>query len=309
MAPSSAYHANSTVDWDKIRIFYLTAEAGSFTHAGDTLGLSQSAVSRQVSTLERELNVPLFHRHARGLILTEQGEHLFRTAKEMMLKLETTRARLTDSRERPNGELRVTTTLGLGTNWLTPRVGEFLDLFPDIRMQLLLTDEELDLSMREADVAIRLHPPQQPDLIQRKLTTMHLHVYASPDYLKNHPMPQTPEDLAKHVLVVYGEDMRPPVTNINWLQDLVRSRNIKPLSILKVNSIYAQYRAVVTGVGIASLPDYTVKQYSSNLVRILPELEGPSFDTYFVYPEELRHSKRISVFRDFLIRKIAETDF
>ena len=190
MAPYSAYHANSSVDWDKVRIFYLTAEAGSFTHAGDTLGLSQSAVSRQVSTLERELNVPLFHRHARGLILTEQGEHLFRTAKEMMLKLETTRARLTDSRERPNGELRVTTTLGLGTNWLTPRVGEFLDLFPDICMQLLLTDEELDLSMREADVAIRLRQPTQGDLIQRRLFTVHFHAYASTDYIKKHGTPK-----------------------------------------------------------------------------------------------------------------------
>ena len=112
---------SSSLDWDKVRIFYTAAEAGSFTHAGDSLGLSQSAVSRQVGALERDLAVPLFHRHARGLILTEQGELLFRTAKEMMLKLEATRARLTDSRERPNGDLRVTTTLGRGANRLTPR--------------------------------------------------------------------------------------------------------------------------------------------------------------------------------------------
>jgi DNA-binding transcriptional LysR family regulator len=297
------------MDWDKLRVFHAVAEAGSFTHAGETLNLSQSAVSRQIGALEDTLKVPLFHRHARGLILTEQGELLFKTTRDVFAKLATTQALLTESTDRPKGPLKIATTVAFGSIWLTPRMKEFLELYPDIQVTILLGEGEVDLAMREADVAIRLHPPQQPDLIQRKLTTMHLHVYASPDYLKDHPMPQTPEDLANHVLVVYGEDVRPPITNINWLQDLVRSRHIKPPSILKVNSIYAQYRAVVTGVGIASLPDYTVKQYSSNLVRILPELEGPSFDTYFVYPEELKHSKRISVFRDFLVRKIAETDF
>ncbi len=297
------------MDWDKLRVFHAVAEAGSFTHAGETLNLSQSAVSRQIGTLEETLKVPLFHRHARGLILTEQGELLFKTTRDVFAKLATTQALLTESTDRPKGPLKIATTVAFGSIWLTPRMKEFLELYPDIQVTILLDDGEVDLAMREADVAIRLHPPHQPDLIQRKLTTMHLHVYASPDYLKDHPMPQSPEDLANHILVVYGEDVRPPITNVNWLHDLVRSRHIKPPSILKVNSIYAQYRAVVTGVGIASLPDYTVKQYSSNLVRILPELEGPSFDTYFVYPEELRHSKRISVFRDFLIRKIAETDF
>ncbi len=194
----------SSLDWDKVRIFYTAAEAGSFTHAGDALGLSQSAVSRQVGALERDLGVPLFHRHARGLILTEQGELLFRTAKEMMLKLEATRARLTDSRERPNGELRVTTTLGLGANWLTPRLGEFLDLYPEVRLQVLLTDEELDLSMREADVAIRLRQPVQGDLIQRRLFTVHFHAYASQDYIKGHGQPKDIAELEEHRILTYG---------------------------------------------------------------------------------------------------------
>ena len=194
---------SSSLDWDKVRIFYTAAEAGSFTHAGDSLGLSQSAVSRQVGALERDLAVPLFHRHARGLILTEQGELLFRTAKEMMLKLEATRARLTDSRERPNGDLRVTTTLGLGANWLTPRLGEFLDLYPEVRVQLLLTDEELDLAMREADVAIRLRQPVQGDLIQRRLFTVHFHAYASADYIKGFGQPKDIAELEEHRILTY----------------------------------------------------------------------------------------------------------
>ncbi len=296
------------MDWDKLRVFHAVAEAGSFTHAGETLNLSQSAVSRQISALEASLKAPLFHRHARGLILTEQGELLYKTTREVFAKLATTQALLTESTDRPKGPLKISTTVAFGSIWLTPRMKEFLDLYPDISVSLLLNEGEVDLNMREADVAIRLHAPHQPDLIQRRLLTMHLHVYASSDYLKKNPMPQTPEDLAQHLMIVYGEDTRPPITNINWLLEFIRSRDLQP-RILKVNNIYAMYRAVQTGVGIAALPDYTVRQYSSNLVRILPELEGPSFDAYFVYPEELRHSKRIAVFRDFLVRKIAETEF
>src|ERR1041385_4416398 len=161
----------TTMDWDKLKVFQAAAEAGSFTHAGERLGLSQSAVSRQVSALEAELAVSLFHRHARGLILTEQGELLYRTAHEVFMKLEAARTKLTDSRERPNGELKVSTTPGIGVHWLTPRLGEFLDLYPDIHITLITSDEELDLAMREADVAIRLRQPTQPDL-DRKSTRL-----------------------------------------------------------------------------------------------------------------------------------------
>ena len=91
------------MDWDKLRVFHAVAEAGSFTHAGDTLNLSQSAVSRQISALEEALQVPLFHRHARGLILTEQGEALNRTVREVFAKLAMTEALLTESREKPAG--------------------------------------------------------------------------------------------------------------------------------------------------------------------------------------------------------------
>src|SRR5262249_7458367 len=147
------------MDWDKLKVFHAAAEAGSFTHAGEQLGLSQSAVSRQVSALEQELAVSLFHRHARGLILTEQGDLLFRTAHDVFMPLQPASAKLTDSRERPSGDLKITTPPALGINWLVPRLDEFTALYPDIRISLIVTDEELDLSMREADVAIRTRKP------------------------------------------------------------------------------------------------------------------------------------------------------
>src|SRR6187455_6679 len=214
----------TSMDWDKLKVFHAAAEAGSFTHAGERLGLSQSAVSRQVSALESELSVSLFHRHARGLILTEQGDMLYRTAHEVFMKLEAARTKLTDSRERPNGELKVSTTPGIGVHWLTPRLGEFLDLYPDIHITLITTDEELDLAMRAADVAIRLRQPTQPDLIQRKLFSVHFHAYASAEYLKRAGTPRTLEELDTHKIITLGGTTVPNhFENRRWLIEVARN--------------------------------------------------------------------------------------
>ena len=194
------------MDWDKLRVFHAVAEAGSFTHAGELLNLSQSAVSRQISALEESLETTLFHRHARGLILTEQGELLYRTTHEVYHKLAMAEAQLSESKERPSGPLKVTTTIGLGSLWLTSRIKEFIELYPEVDVTLILTDTELDLSMREADIAIRLQSPRQPDLIQRPLLTVHTHVYAAEEYLEEYGIPQRPEDLDKHRLLVYGQE-------------------------------------------------------------------------------------------------------
>ena len=209
------------MDWDKLRVFHAVAEAGSFTHAGDTLNLSQSAVSRQISALEEALQVPLFHRHARGLILTEQGESLNRTVREVFAKLAMTEALLTESKEKPAGRIKVTTTVGFGSSWLAPRLQEFLENYPDVSMTLLLDDTDLDLAMREADVAIRMHPPKQPDLVQRHLMAMDWHVCASPAYLAKHGTPTRPEELDDHHIILFG-DYRPPVADMNWLADVGR---------------------------------------------------------------------------------------
>ncbi len=290
------------MDWDKLKVFHVAAEAGSFTHAGETLGLSQSAVSRQVSALEQELKVPLFHRHARGLILTEQGELLYRTAHEVFLKLESARAQLTDSREKPNGELRVTTTMGLGTHWLTARVGEFVELYPDIRIQLILTDEELDLAMREADVAIRMRQPVQPDLVQRKLFTVHFHAYASADYIKRHGHPRSVDELDKHRILLLGGPIPSYFQGLNWLEHAGREGGAPRVPAFEVNSVLGLRRAVDRGVGIGTLPDYLTDDATS-LVQLFADRETPKLEAYFTYAQEMRSVARIQVFRDFLISK------
>jgi DNA-binding transcriptional LysR family regulator len=296
------------MDWDKLRVFHAVAEAGSFTHAGELLNLSQSAVSRQISALEESLDTTLFHRHARGLILTEQGEMLYQTTHEVYHKLAMAEAQLSESKERPSGPLKITTTIGLGSLWLTSRIKEFIELYPEVDVTLILTDTELDLSMREADIAVRLQSPRQPDLIQRPLLTVHTHVYGAEEYLERYGMPQRAEDLDNHRLLVYGQEWPAPVPEVNWVLNLGARPDSRRRPVLKVNNIYGIYRACRSGLGLAGLPDYAIPE-GTNLRRVLPDINGPSFRAYFVYPEELRHSKRIGVFRDFLLRKVAEHNF
>jgi DNA-binding transcriptional LysR family regulator len=293
---------NSRLDWDKLRVFHAVAEAGSFTHASETLNLSQSAVSRQISALESALGVSLFHRHARGLILTEQGDLLYNTVHDVFAKLTSVESQLTETKENPEGPLTVTTTVGFGSVWLTGRLRQFIKDYPDIDVTMRLNDGALDLAMREGDVGIWFNAPTQPDLIQRHLGNLSGYVFASPDYLKEYGTPQSVEDLKNHKLVVFGGSAL-PFEEINWHMDLAEKAagTIKP--VLTVNNLYGVYRAVKNGIGIGALPEYFYTE-GRGLVQILPELKSPTIDAYFVYPEELRNSMRVAVFRDFLLKEI-----
>jgi len=245
------------IDWDKLRVFHAVADAGSFTHAGDTLNLSQSAVSRQVSALEQSLGTPLFHRHARGLILTEQGETLYETAHNVFAQLAKVQTQLAENKERPQGPLKVSSTVAFGSVFLASRMKEFVNRYPDIDVSLVLADTEVDLSMREADVAIRMTPPTQPDLVQRHLMKLRYRVYAASEYLQQHGMPKSPKDLDKHQIVVYGDDARPPAANLNWLLD-EGAKGGRRDPILRVNSIYGILRAVQSGLGVGVKADWAL---------------------------------------------------
>ena len=296
------------IDWDRLRIFHVVAEAGSFTHAGERLGMSQSAVSRQVSSLEEGLGLKLFIRHARGFVMTEVGEQLFKTAHRMAWELQSVEAQMSESRDNPTGPLLVTTTVGFGSTWLTSRINEFLERYPTIQLEIKLNDSELDLAMREADVAIRLHRPNQSELIQRKLFTVHFHFYASSTYLEKHGIPKSIDDIDNHKIITFGNPSPAYLGDVNYLETIGRPENNPRIPALRVNAIYGMMQACREGIGIAMLPDYITEEESS-LVRILDEVEMPEFETYFVYPPALKNSKRVGVFRDFLVSKARGWEF
>jgi DNA-binding transcriptional LysR family regulator len=296
------------LDWDKLRIFHTAAESGSFTHAAEKLGMSQSAVSRQISALEDDLALKLFIRHARGLVLTEVGEQLFRTAHRMHWELQQVETQMSESQDVPTGPLIVTTTVGIGSTWLSARLDEFLKLYPLIQLEIRLNDAELDLAMREADVAIRLHRPNQSEMIQRKLFNVHNHFYASEHYIAEYGEPKSVDDLDEHRIVSFGEPVPSHLGDINFLERLGRPDNNPRRAVLRVNAIYGMLQAARAGIGIAMLPDY-VTETEDTLVRILPEIEIPEYEAYFVYPPALKNSKRLGVFRDFLVAKAREWSF
>lgn len=295
------------MDWDKLRIFHAVAEAGSFTHAGNSLNLSQSAVSRQISTLEESLGVSLFHRHARGLILTEEGEILSESAQDIFAKMAMLEGRILDSKEVAKGPLRVTTARFIGTSWLSPKLADFKTQHPEIQISVLLRNEILNLSMREADVAIRLFKPDQPDLIQRHLTKLNFHICASKKYLEEHGTPKSTNDLKKHILIGHPDNLHTPFPEPNWILNIAKVDLETNMNLILINSIVGAYEAAQNDAGIAVLPEYMIRK-NKNLEVVLENETRDPVDVYFVYPEERKHSKRISIFRDFLLKNISVSD-
>ncbi len=296
------------MDWDKLKIFYAVAEAGNFTKATNLLNLSQSAISRQIQSLEYELKTLLFERHARGLSLTENGEYLFKTASEVIAKLKDVESTLMDKKNKPSGKLTVTTVVTLGTIWLTPRIQEFMKLNPEIEIELIFDDKELDLSTRQADVGIWMRRPKKLSYIQKKLIDINYHIYGSTKYLEQYGYPKTIMELNKHKFISFGKGTPSPVFNPDWALKLGMKEHKKRKPVMKVNSIYGLLLAVQTGVGLAALPDY-ITVSTPNIVKVMPHIEGPKTETYFVYPQSLKNVARIIAFRNFLYSKVSKWGF
>ncbi|EMD82639.1 LysR family transcriptional regulator [Pacificimonas flava] len=289
----------SAFDWDRLRLFHATAEAGSFTEAARRLGTSQPALSRQIASLEDALGAKLFHRHARGLALTHEGEQLEAAAAETWDRIERTRQSIEQSLGRPTGEIRITTTVSFGSTWLARALPDFMAQYPDIGVNLLLSDEDLDLARREAEVAIRFAAPAQQGLISKRLEAVRYRLCAAPAYLEREGMPESAADLSRHRLVAFGEPAPGPIQGVNWILE-VGNTGAPRVPCLTVNSIYGLAQAVENGAGIAALPSYLIRAAQGRLQTILPNELGPVSRMYFVYPEELRGSIRVNVLRDFL---------
>jgi len=296
------------VDWDKLKIFYTVAEASSFTKAATILNLSQSAISRQIQTLEQDLKVQLFERHARGLVLTDNGEYLFKSAHEVISKLKDVESTLSGYKDKLNGKLTITTVVSFGTTWLTPRIKDFMDLHPEMEVELIFDDKELDLSTREADVAIRMRRPKLLNLIQKKFVDFNYHIYGSNEYLEKNGYPKNLKDLDSHKFITYGRGAPSPVYNPDWVLKHGTKEGKKRRSVMKVNSVYGLLLAVQSGVGLAALPDY-IAHNIPNLTKVLPNETGKPTETYFVYPASLKNNAKLIAFRNFIFSKVNEWKF
>ena len=296
------------MDWDKLKIFHTVAEAGSFTNASTILNLSQSAISRQIQSLEKDLKINLFERHARGLVLTSNGEYLFKKSNDVISKLKEVESNLSEEKNQIKGKLIVTTVVSFGTTWLTPRIKEFMDLHPEIEIELIFNDKELDLATRQADVAIRMRRPKQLNLIQKKFVNFNYHIYGSNEYLQKNGYPKNLKDLDKHKFITYGKGAPSPVYNPDWVLKVGSKEGKKRKSLMKVNSVYGLLLAVQSGVGLAALPDY-ITYNVSGITKVLPDEPGKPTETHFVYPASLKDNARLIAFRNFLFSKVNEWKF
>ena len=290
-----------SLDWDKLKTFHAAADTGSLTAAASRLRISQSAVSRQISGLEDQLGMPVFHRHARGLTLTEQGRILHRYVQDMAHRAALAQATVMDSLEKPQGVLRVSTPISLGSNWLISVLPAFMEQYPLIRVQLILEDEEHDLSAFDVDCALRPWPSTQGDVIERKLGTISQSLYASHNYLAKHGAPKDVKDLDNHNVVAFGDLNTGFLNSANWVLEVGRHERDRRTPIMAVSNLHGIMRAAEADIGIVGIPDYMVTM-SRRLVRVLPQVSGKPFDVYFVYPTELRGSAKAKVFREFLVR-------
>ncbi len=287
------------MDWDKLRIFFIVAESGSFTHAASRLEISQSAISKQMRNLEDRMGVPLFHRHARGFILTDQGELLFRTAREVFSELSMIQATITENTKASQGALKIAATVGFGTTWISSRLHKFLAQYPEIHLTLRLSDDPVDLTVHESDVALSSSVTENKDLIYQELLCRPLYVYSSRKYLLNFGVPLKPEDLDHHRLVTFSDKAMLPFDDMNWLLTYGTPPGVKRVPYLLINNLNGIARAVEAGSGIACLPLYVAK-HCKDLIQILPEVDVPYVRFYFVYPLQLKDSKRIKQLWTFL---------
>lgn len=290
------------MDWDKLRTFHIVSEAGSFTHAGSTLGLSQSAISRQISSLEKSLDVKLFQRHARGLVLTEAGELLSATARDIFGRLNILEGQLADSKNQLSGSLRITAPDFLGSTWLVPKIKSLHQEYPELQLNLLFDDRILNLSLREADVAIRLYKPDQNDLAHHPIGKVTFHICGSKDYFKRHGKPKSAKELKEHTLIGYPNNVTAPYEDPNWL---LRKANVEFQNnpkLIQMNSQFAILRAVHNGMGLAALPDY-LADTDDDIVTCLDDLKRPPVTMYYVYMEDRKSSSRIQLLKDYLLKQ------
>ncbi len=288
------------MDWDRLRVFHIVAQAGSLTEAGHALGVSQSAVSRQVSSLEKNIGVMLFNRHARGLVLTEQGDHLFKITREIFAQVNAISTVISESKDGLSGNLKVATTVGIGSVWLASRLNKFMQTYPKLQLNIHLTDGDVDFTMREADVAINYRLALPTDyVVQKELGIIRMGVYASKEYVQNFGIPRVAEELDNHRIVAFGESELSPVGNASWLLRFGAKPGVMRVPYLSINNAYGMLQAVKGGVGVAILADFMAADHD-DLIELFQDAQTPTMAMYYTYPKSLDGLGRIRALYEFM---------
>jgi DNA-binding transcriptional LysR family regulator len=290
--------------WDRLRLFNIVAQTRNITEASYILHISQSALSRQMKSLENELGVKLFYRNSDGISLTKAGLRLSSSVQILAADINKTHNQLLEDMDVPSGRLNVTATNAFGALWVAPRMSKFKESYPDISVALSLRDSEPRVTNFNSDVEVRMTPSLSQDDVQIKLADCRYKIFASNDYIAKNGFPKTSADLDNHNIISYGEDAQPPIDRhrLNWLLTLGKENKRPRKPILEVSSIYGIAKATEVGMGIASLPDWMEFEMIA-LTEILSQLKGPEMSISLCFKSELRNDPRIKAFKDFMIKE------
>ena len=295
---------NPRINWNRLTAFYHTARLGNLKHACAKLNIDQSTLSRTIQAFEETLGFKLFNRLPQGVVMTRQGEILFEVVEKVLFDIDTALLMAKEEMEIPKGTLKVATTVALASIWLVEMIPGFLETYQDIELYIIGDDERLNIKAREADVLIAPYMDHVPDLIQTYIFSCHLQLYASPKYLEKFGCPETADDLNNHRLITFGTDTIRPYSDIDWLLRVGLPSGVVRKPYLSINSSKGASQLAEKGLGIVALSDEFPHIKELNLVKILPEIEGPVVDLYYIYPKSLQDSKRIKVFGEYLEQKI-----
>ncbi|WP_133500960.1 LysR substrate-binding domain-containing protein [Cognatilysobacter terrigena] len=293
-------------DLNDTLVFVKVVEHGSFISAARALRLPKTTVSRKVQDLETRLGAQLLHRTTRKLGLTEAGNVYFEHCQRIARELDEAESAVSQLQDGPRGWLRVTAPYSIGINWIAPLLGEFHAQHPEVRVEMILTNESLDLIDKEIDVALRVGNLPDSNLVARKLASFRSQVYASPTYIERHGEPVHPDDLQHHRALTFSK-FRRNGTYIWPLSDGERSVEYRVDPVLVANDPGFLTGALLCGEGLMLSSDITIKGFvEQGLVRhVLAGWTGPEYDCSAVFPKGRVQSPKIRAFVDFLVERLS----
>lgn len=288
--------------------FVMVVDEDSFSAAAKKLGLSHSVISRRITRLENELGVQLLQRTTRRLSMTEAGRAIYERAKQIQRDIEEVSLTVSASQQELRGTLRINAPMSFGQLHLMPAICEFMEQYPDLRIELLLGRQYANLIEESLDISIQISELPDSSFIAKTLMHRNTIVCATPKYLAQYGTPQKPEDLKQHNCLLYQEKR----VHNDWR--FIRNKeefSVKVSGNLIINSSQAVAKAALASLGIARLPNYLIMHEinTGNLVSLIPEYCPKDIGIYAVYSHRKYLAKKVRVFVDFLVKKFSEDTY
>lgn len=289
------------MDLELLKRFYIVAEEGTIGKAAEKIRVVPSALTRSITDFEHQMKTKLFDRVPKGMKLTPQGERLYVFAKQFLVQADSFERIFHEREDEIEGEIRILTTPYMGVNWLIPHLKDFLKKYSKVTLKFIFNNEEIR-NLEDADVGICPFISHQVGLAQELLFPLTMRLFASTEYLKEFGIPQKPEDLDHHRLIVYKEDYYAPYGN--WILNVGRRAGMPPRkSYIQADTLDGMVQCALQGFGIIEAPDLS-SIVDSGLKKVMPEIIGPQAPYYFICPESRKDSKKIN----FLFRYLAEKE-